>query len=84
MPTATPVTLTEDQIDDLLYLARTSETTDLRSSIEELANNLSSQSANIIAAVVDQHSGNGLLHMASANGHTGNENLSTLSLQSTS
>lgn len=71
MPTATSPTLTEDQIDDLLYLARTGDTADLKIELVQLAKNNSTTPSSIIAATVDPNSGNGLLHMASANGHTG-------------
>ena len=71
MPTATPSTLTTDQIDDLLYLARLGETTELRTAIDLFAKNLSTTPGIILAAAVDGDSGNGLLHMAAANGYTG-------------
>lgn len=71
MPTATPPTLSEDQVDDLLYLARTGETSDLKAGIDLIAKDLSATPSTILTAAVDSHSGNGLLHMASANGHTG-------------
>ncbi|KAL6722290.1 ankyrin repeat-containing protein [Lecanora helva] len=83
MPTATLPTLTEDVIDDLLYLARVGETGALTTSIDAIAKNLPSTPPSILAAAVDPNSGNGLLHMASANGHT--ETLeSLLSLSPTS
>ena len=71
MPTATPTSLTTDQIDDLLYLARLGETSDLTTAVDLLAKTLSTTPATILAAAVDRDSGNGLLHMAAANGHTG-------------
>ena len=71
MPTATPSTLTADQIDDLLYLPRVGDTTDLKTATDLFAKNLSATPTTILAAAVDQDSGNGLLHMAAANGHTG-------------
>ena len=72
MPTATPSILTIDQIDDLLYLARVGDTTDLKTTTNLFAKNLSTTPTTILAAAVDRDSGNGLLHMAAANGHTGN------------
>lgn len=71
MPAATLPTLTVDQIDDLLYLARLGETTDLKAGIDLFAKGLSTTSSIILTAAVDNDSGNGLLHMAVANGHTG-------------
>ena len=73
MPTATQPELSEDQIDDLLYLARTGETSDLKAAIEAFAKNLSASPTTILAAAVDPSNGNSLLHMASANGHTGTQ-----------
>lgn len=71
MPTATPPSLTEDQIDDLLYLARIGETTELITTIDLLTKTFSTTPSTILSAAVDPDNGNGLLHMASANGHTG-------------
>lgn len=71
MPTATLPTLTTDQIDDLLYLARLGETADLQAGVDLFAKTLSTTPGTILTAAVDKDSGNGLLHMAAANGHTG-------------
>lgn len=71
MPVATLPTITTDQIDDLLYLARLGETTDLKAAVDLFAKNLSTTPGIILTAAVDKESGNGLLHMAAANGHTG-------------
>jgi len=71
MPTGPLPTRTEDQIDDLLYLARTGSTSDLLAEIDILTKTLSTTPSAVLAATVDAHSGNGMLHMASANGHTG-------------
>ena len=70
MPTATLPTLTTDQIDDLLYLARLGEITDLKTAIDLFAKTLSTTPETILTAAVDKDSGNGLLHMAAANGHS--------------
>lgn len=70
MPSATLPTLSTDQIDDLLYLARLGETTDLKAGVDIFAKSLSTTSSTILTAAVDKDSGNGLLHMAVANGHT--------------
>ncbi|KAL9136884.1 MAG: hypothetical protein Q9175_001914 [Cornicularia normoerica] len=71
MPTATLPTLTPDQIDDLLYLARLGEITDLKADVDQYAKNLSTTPGIILTVAIDKDSGNGLLHMAAANGHTG-------------
>lgn len=71
MPTPITASLTEDRIDDLLYLARIGETSDLATAISELAKSLASTASTVYLAATDPHSGNGLLHMACANGHTG-------------
>ena len=71
MPTATSPSLTVDQIEDLLYLARVGETTELITSIDLFAKTLSTTSSTILTSAIDPDNGNGLLHMASANGHTG-------------
>ena len=71
MPTTTISTLNADQTDDLLFLARLGETADLKADVGFLAKSLSTTSGTILSAAVDKNSGNGLLHMAAANGHTG-------------
>lgn len=71
MPVATIPTITTDQIDDLLYLARIGETTDLKAAVDLFAKSLSTTPGIILTGAVDKDSGNGLLHMAAANGHTG-------------
>ncbi|KZF20256.1 ankyrin [Xylona heveae TC161] len=64
-------TLTEDEIDDLLYFARAGEADDLVSTLKELATakGLSSPGP-ILSQARDEHSGNSVLHMAAANGFT--------------
>ena len=71
MSSATLSTVTTDDIDDLLYLARLGETTDLKAAIDLIAKTLSTTPHTILRAAVDKESGNGLLHMAAANGHVG-------------
>ena len=71
MPTATLATLTTDQVDDLLYLARLGETSDLKAAVDLFAKSLSTTPGTILTTAVDKDSGNGLLHMAAANGHEG-------------
>ncbi|KAA6413505.1 MAG: Ankyrin repeat-containing protein [Lasallia pustulata] len=76
MPSITLPSLTEDDIDDLLYFARTGELRDLQNSLSALAKSSHVPQVDILSAAVNDDSGNGLLHMASANGH--NETLKFL------
>ncbi|MCJ1258585.1 hypothetical protein MMC24_006418 [Lignoscripta atroalba] len=69
MPSTTLPSLSEDEIDDLLYFARTGELSDLKTSVEAFAKAANASQSDIIVAAVDSFSGNGPLHMASANGH---------------
>ena len=71
MSSATLSNITTDDVDDLLYLARLGETTDLNAAIDLFAKTLSATPHTILTAAVDKESGNGLLHMAAANGHVG-------------
>lgn len=63
--------LSEDEIDDLVYFARTGESSDFRSTIDALCSREGCALAAVLDAAVDADSGNGALHMAAANGHTG-------------
>src|SRR4051812_21159126 len=65
----TPPTLTEDEIDDLLYFSRTAELSDLSSTITALSSTHNRYALEIIGAAIDPYSGNTCLHMAAANGH---------------
>lgn len=71
MPSAILPTISADEIDDLLFLARTNDIHDLKAGIEAIARTHRTSSANVILATVDADSGNGLLHYASANGCLG-------------
>ena len=71
MAPATLSSLTTDDVDELLYLARLGETTELKAAIDLFAKTLSTPSHTILTAAVDKESSNGLLHMAAANGHVG-------------
>jgi hypothetical protein len=63
--------LSEDEVDDLIYLARVGEKEDLKALTNELLNRETCSSANLLEAAKDEASGNGVLHMAAANGHEG-------------
>ena len=73
----TQISLSEEQIDDLLYLARTNESSELLSELAVIKEaqmttegTLTSE-VGILLAAVDPETGNNVLHMAAANGHTG-------------
>ena len=71
MPTATHPDLDPDTIDDLLFLARTGETSELTDTLSHLANSHTTTPSTLLPSCIDPDSGNSTLHMASANGHTG-------------
>ncbi|KAI1391640.1 ankyrin [Hypoxylon trugodes] len=60
--------LSEDEIDDLIYLARTGDDAELTGMIQELADRESATNAEVIAAARDDGKAT-CLHMAAANGH---------------
>ncbi|KAI0135854.1 ankyrin [Daldinia grandis] len=60
--------LSEDEISDLIYLARTGEDAELTGMVQELADRESATRAEIIAAARDDGKAT-CLHMAAANGH---------------
>ncbi|KAF2657124.1 ankyrin [Lophiostoma macrostomum CBS 122681] len=63
------ITLDEDAIDEILYLARANETSDLGGYLSELSSHTKHAQADLIAAAVDPFSKNTALHYAAANGH---------------
>jgi hypothetical protein len=71
MPSAMPPQLSEDEIDDLLYFARTGELQDFNGLAHELCERECASLSDLLSAVKDTYSGNGPVHMAAANGHTG-------------
>ncbi|KAI0849173.1 ankyrin, partial [Daldinia vernicosa] len=60
--------LSEDEIDDLIYLARTGDDVELTGMVQELADREGATRAEIIAAARDDGKAT-CLHMAAANGH---------------
>ena len=62
--------LTEDEIDDLLYLARTGENDELSEDITKLAAREGVSAAEILTAAKDESKAT-CLHMATGNGHLG-------------
>ncbi|EON63052.1 hypothetical protein W97_02279 [Coniosporium apollinis CBS 100218] len=61
--------LAEDETDDILYLSRTNEATELSAFLTELSMKYSYPQSAILAAAVDPESKNNVLHYAGANGH---------------
>lgn len=68
---AASLQISEDDIDDLLYLARTGETQELAKFLGAIASRLQTSEEAIILAAKDDFSGNNALHMTAANGHVG-------------
>lgn len=63
--------LTEDEIDDLIYFARTGEDDDLTETLKNLADREGVTQADILVAAKDESSKSTTLHMAAGNGHLG-------------
>jgi uncharacterized protein len=63
--------LTEDEIDDLLYLARVNDLPDLQQLLKELSSKYTASKIQILDGATDPETGNSPLHYASANGHIG-------------
>lgn len=79
---ASNLVLTEEQIDDLLYFARTGDTAEFN----ELKSTLCAQNHNtthLLEAALDHETENGILHMAAANGHTGSSTEKPFSIEAT-
>lgn len=79
MAAAPPLKLNEDEIDELLYLARANEADDLPTylaEVQKLPQYEGASAADILCAAVDVQSGNSVLHYAAANGHSGTCSLS--------
>lgn len=69
MPGTTTTSLTDDEIDDLIYFARAGQLEDFRACIEAFARTSNISHYEVVRAAVEEQSGNSPLHMASANGH---------------
>lgn len=63
--------LSEDEIDDLLYFARTGDEEEFNTLSSELCTRKSVSVVELLLAARDEANGNGVLHMAAANGHSG-------------
>lgn len=63
--------LSEDDVDDLLYLARAGEEEEFRALKAELCQREGIAILQLLELARDEGNGNGVLHMAAANGHAG-------------
>ncbi len=63
--------IAEDEIDDLLYFARTGDKEEFDTLKDELCKREKVSVLELLQTARDEHSGNGILHMAAANGHHG-------------
>ena len=63
--------LSEDEIDDLLYFARIGDKAEFNTLKVELCKRESLSDVQLLEAAKDEESGNGILHMAAANGYSG-------------
>lgn len=63
--------LTEDQIDDLLYFARTNSLAEFKAELKELSQSLKVLEVELCSAAIDPETQNCPLHYAAANGHDG-------------
>jgi len=70
--------LSEEQIDDLLYFARASETDNFFETLAEIKTSTTSTDVAILLATRDGYSGNNALHMTAGNGHLGLSSCFTL------
>ncbi|KAF2202616.1 ankyrin [Delitschia confertaspora ATCC 74209] len=61
--------LSEDAIDDILYLSRANEVSELFSYLSDLSQQTGLSNADLVAAAKDPYSQNTALHYAAANGH---------------
>ncbi len=68
---AMTIALTEDNIDDILFFARTGQLEEFRTCIHEISRVKESTPEDVIAASVEETSRNSPLHMAAANGQLG-------------
>jgi len=69
-------TLSEDEIDDLIYLARVGESEEYVSLQKEICEREKCTVAELLGAAKDvETSGNGVMHMAAANGHDGEKSV---------
>ena len=63
--------LTEDEIDDLIFFARSGENKDLQETLSTLASREQTSASEILVAAKEEGSKTTCLHMATGNGHLG-------------
>jgi len=66
-----PPNLSEDEIDDLLYFARTGDDEEFNTLKGQLCKRENIDTVELLEVALDEQSGNGVLHMAAANGYEG-------------
>lgn len=71
MPSAAGVSLSEEQVDDILFYARVGQQENLIACLDELVKTTNISHYEVLRAAIDEQTGNGPLHMACANGHIG-------------
>ncbi|KAF2230228.1 ankyrin, partial [Viridothelium virens] len=74
--------LSEDDIDDLLYFARTNDTSELSTLLTSLSSQHACSQSDILLAARDPESGNTVAHYAAANGFDAHANGTSPSLPS--
>lgn len=67
------VGLTEEEIDDILYLSRTGELDEIKTELSRLQTTYDITIATILDSIIDPLTGNGSFHLSGANGHTGEQ-----------
>ena len=68
---ASQLVIPEDTVDDILYFSRTADIEALQSTLNDISKELAVPPHDILAAAINSDSGNNALHMAVANGHSG-------------
>ena len=68
---ALTISLSDDDIDDLLYVARANDHEALNSFLDVISTKYNASNAAILSSAIDAESGNTMLHYAGANGHNG-------------
>jgi len=66
-----PPTLNEEEIDDLLYFSRVGDSNEFNALLSELCKRENCSVPELLSVARDPESGNGVLHMLSANGFSG-------------
>lgn len=68
---AARVQLSDDEVDDILYLARTNESAELQEYLGQLSQQHSCSIAALLESSVDEDNGNTPFHYCAANGYAG-------------